>query len=140
MQKDKATYWVELAEYDMETAAAMLETTRSLYVGFMCLQVIEKMLKAYWRNNLEEPALKIHILSGIYPDHAIGWISYTKADGKVENIRTDSYIDFERTVGPGSAGFTCHFIVDRGTGVNDIPVRIEVKKNEEPFVVKIELC
>ena len=30
------------------------------------------------------------------------------------------------------------FTVDRGTGVRDIPVRIEVKKNEEPFVVKVE--
>ena len=45
------------------TAQAMLETKRFLYVGFMCHQVIEKMLKAYWSNVLEEPALKIHSLS-----------------------------------------------------------------------------
>ena len=31
--------------------------------GKMCHQVIEKMLKAYWSNVLEEPALKIHSLS-----------------------------------------------------------------------------
>lgn len=41
----------------------MFETKRFLYVGFMCHQVIEKMLKAYWSNVLEEPALKIHSLS-----------------------------------------------------------------------------
>ena len=41
-------YWLELAEYDLETAQAMLETGRFLYVGFMCHQVIEKMMKAYY--------------------------------------------------------------------------------------------
>ena len=63
MQQDKVKYWVELADYDFDTALAMLETKRFLYVGFMCHQVIEKMLKAYWSNVLEEPALKIHSLS-----------------------------------------------------------------------------
>lgn len=63
MQQDKVKYWVELADYDFETAQAMFETKRFLYVGFMCHQVIEKMLKAYWSNVLEEPALKIHHLS-----------------------------------------------------------------------------
>ena len=63
MQQDKVKYWVELADYDYETAQAMFETKRFLYVGFMCHQVIEKMLKAYWSKVLEEPALKIHHLS-----------------------------------------------------------------------------
>ena len=43
---DKTSYWLELAEYDLDTAEAMLETGRYLYVGFMCHQVIEKALKA----------------------------------------------------------------------------------------------
>jgi hypothetical protein len=29
-------YWVELSHYDLETAQAMLDTKRYLYVGFMC--------------------------------------------------------------------------------------------------------
>ncbi len=41
-------YWVDIAEYDLETARVMLETKRFLYVGFMCHQVIEKILKALW--------------------------------------------------------------------------------------------
>lgn len=45
---DKSDYWVELAEYDLETARVMLDTGRYLYVGFMCHQVIEKMMKAYY--------------------------------------------------------------------------------------------
>ena len=47
----------------IDTAQAMLETWRFLYVGFMCHQVIEKALKAYWSKVLEEPPLKIHHLS-----------------------------------------------------------------------------
>ncbi|MDR2825353.1 MAG: HEPN domain-containing protein [Deltaproteobacteria bacterium] len=43
---DKSTYWIEVAEYDMETARAMLESKRFLYVGFMCHQAIEKGFKA----------------------------------------------------------------------------------------------
>jgi HEPN domain-containing protein len=60
---DNTAYWIELAEYDIDTAKAMLETKRYLYVGFMCHQVIEKMLKAYWSDNLSEPPVKIHTLS-----------------------------------------------------------------------------
>ena len=43
---DRTLYWLEIAEYDLETARAMLETGRYLYVGFMCHQVIEKGFKA----------------------------------------------------------------------------------------------
>lgn len=45
---EKVTYWTELSDYDIETAKAMLKTKRFLYVGFMCHQAIEKILKAYW--------------------------------------------------------------------------------------------
>ena len=31
---DKSEYWFESAEYDLQTARAMLETRRLLYVGF----------------------------------------------------------------------------------------------------------
>lgn len=61
--KDKVTYWIEMSDYDFDTAKAMLETKRYLYVGFMCHQVIEKILKAYWSNVSDEPPLKIHSLS-----------------------------------------------------------------------------
>lgn len=60
---NKVAYWIEMSDYDFDTAKAMFETKRYLYVGFMCHQVIEKMLKAYWSNVLEEPPLKIHHLS-----------------------------------------------------------------------------
>lgn len=60
---DTAAYWVEMSDYDFETAKAMLATKRYLYVGFMCHQCIEKILKAFWSKTLTEPPLKIHSLS-----------------------------------------------------------------------------
>jgi len=39
-------HWVERAEYDLETAKAMLDAARYLYVAFMCQQAVEKLLKA----------------------------------------------------------------------------------------------
>ncbi len=47
-------YWVDIADYDLETAKAMLKTKRYLYVGFMCHQVIEKILKAYYCKILDD--------------------------------------------------------------------------------------
>lgn len=43
---EKSAYWLDSARYDLQTAQAMLETHRYLYVGFMCHQTIEKALKA----------------------------------------------------------------------------------------------
>lgn len=48
IESSKIKYWIELSDYDLRTADAMLKTKRYLYVGFMCHQVIEKILKAYY--------------------------------------------------------------------------------------------
>ena len=60
---EKINYWLELAQYDLDTAKAMLDTKRYLYVGFMCHQVIEKTLKAIiTKNNIDTLPPKIHHL------------------------------------------------------------------------------
>jgi len=58
-------HWLNLADYDMETAKAMLSTSRYLYVGFMCHQTIEKSLKAVIARDCAEGEIppKIHDLS-----------------------------------------------------------------------------
>jgi len=38
--------WIERSQYDLDTAKAMLETGRYLYVAYMCQQSVEKLLKA----------------------------------------------------------------------------------------------
>jgi HEPN domain-containing protein len=39
-------YWGDLSKYDIDTAKAMLESGRYLYVLFTCQQSVEKLLKA----------------------------------------------------------------------------------------------
>lgn len=43
---EKIAYWLDIAEYDMETAQSMHKNGRYLYAVFMCQQATEKMLKA----------------------------------------------------------------------------------------------
>lgn len=58
----KIQYWKDLADYDLETARAMLETKRYLYVGFMCHQAAEKIIKAYYVKIYEEHPPRTHNL------------------------------------------------------------------------------
>jgi HEPN domain-containing protein len=40
------SHWLDRSSYDLETAKAMLDAGRYLYVAYMCQQAIEKLLKA----------------------------------------------------------------------------------------------
>jgi len=62
---EKVKYWLNLSDYDYDTAVAMQQSGRYLYVGFMCHQTIEKILKAYFNLNNPEPAPYTHSLSYI---------------------------------------------------------------------------
>lgn len=59
----KVEYWLELAQYDLDTAKVMLDGKRYLYVGFMCHQVVEKVLKGYYANSIEDTLPHIHNLT-----------------------------------------------------------------------------
>ena len=60
--EEKIKHWIELSDYDLETADAMLKTKRYLYVGFMCHQTIEKIFKAYYFKLKRETPPYIHKL------------------------------------------------------------------------------
>ena len=60
---EKGKYWIDLSDYDLETAEAMQKSHRFLYVGFMCHQTIEKILKAYFTYNENDTAPFSHSLS-----------------------------------------------------------------------------
>ncbi len=62
---EKIKYWIDLSDYDMETAIAMLKSKRYLYVGFMCHQTIEKIFKAYFTYLQNDVAPFSHSLSYI---------------------------------------------------------------------------
>jgi HEPN domain-containing protein len=56
------SHWLERSNYDLETAKAMLDTGRYLYVAYMCQQAIEKLLKAVIAQHGKEN-LPIHNLN-----------------------------------------------------------------------------
>lgn len=61
--KEKIDYWLQIAHYDMVSAKAMLESKRFLYVGFLCHQVVEKCLKAYyWHTRKKKPPYSHNLL------------------------------------------------------------------------------
>lgn len=62
---DRVKYWMELSDYDLETARAMFTTGRWLYVGFMCHQTIEKIFKAYWCTKSKQTTPMSHNLINI---------------------------------------------------------------------------
>ena len=56
-KQEKFQYWLNIANYDIKTANAMLKSGRYLYVVFMCQQALEKLLKGCYilNRNGEEP-------------------------------------------------------------------------------------
>jgi HEPN domain-containing protein len=66
--------WTDQARYDLETARAMLDSGRYLYVPFCCQQSVEKMLKAVIAKITGEMPPRIHNLiqlckrAGLEPD------------------------------------------------------------------------
>jgi HEPN domain-containing protein len=63
MDKIKSSQeWLRQAEYDMETAGAMLDAGRYIYCIFMCHLSIEKSLKALYAKKLGRNPSKTHSL------------------------------------------------------------------------------
>ncbi len=59
----KTKYWIDLSDYDLETAISLLQSRRFLYVAFMCHQSIEKALKAYLTESSSNAPPYTHSLS-----------------------------------------------------------------------------
>ncbi len=55
-------HWAEQARYDLDTARAMLDSGRYLYVLFCCQQAVEKMLKALVAERSKELPPRVHSL------------------------------------------------------------------------------
>ena len=67
MTKDeKYNYWLELAQYDLDTAVAMFSSGRWFYVIFMCQQAIEKLCKGLYTLYLDDNVPKIHNIKQIF--------------------------------------------------------------------------
>ncbi|WP_200127099.1 HEPN domain-containing protein [Salicibibacter cibarius] len=60
---EKVKYWIDLSDYDRTTAEAMLEMKRFLYVGIICHQSIEKLLKALFVHVTQAQPPRTHNLT-----------------------------------------------------------------------------
>ena len=71
MEDEDVLYWIEISEYGLKVAEGMLEKGYYIYVGFMCHQSIEKLLKAiYVKNNNKTPPY-IHKLDRLIEEAGI---------------------------------------------------------------------
>jgi HEPN domain-containing protein len=64
--EEKVEHWLDIAEYDLETADAMQKSGRYLYTVFMCQQALEKLLKAIHIHQKGEEAPRTHNLSYLF--------------------------------------------------------------------------
>ena len=59
-KEDAIKRWFELIEEDMSVAEDLFKTKHWLYTAFMCHQVIEKSLKAFWVAKRDDDPPYIH--------------------------------------------------------------------------------
>ena len=62
MNDKTVQYWKELSGYDLKVAESMLEKGHYIYVGFMCHQAVEKILKAVYVSKIKSAPPYIHKL------------------------------------------------------------------------------
>lgn len=64
--KEKYEYWLDAAEYDLNTARAMFDSGRYVYVVFMCQQAIEKISKGIYTLFTDNEPPRTHNIWNIF--------------------------------------------------------------------------
>lgn len=52
--------WLEQVDEDILTAEALYKSRRWLYIGFLCHQAVEKLIKAYWFAMRDDEPIYLH--------------------------------------------------------------------------------
>ena len=63
--KEKYDYWLDIAQYDLDSADAMATSRRWLYTVFMCQQAIEKLIKGLYIIYVDDDIPRIHNINAI---------------------------------------------------------------------------
>jgi HEPN domain-containing protein len=66
--EEKYTYWLQLAQYDLDSANAMYVGGRWFYVAFMCQQALEKNCKGLYNVYIGDDVPKVHNIRKILAD------------------------------------------------------------------------
>lgn len=88
--KDVTKKWVELAEYDLDSAKVMLDSHRYLYVSFMCQQAVEKYIKAYLTETTDEMPPYTHNLTLLFE---LSEIDFTEKQFNLASTLTRYYLN-----------------------------------------------
>jgi HEPN domain-containing protein len=64
--QEKFDYWLDIAQYDLQTAETMLNGGRWLYVAFMCQQAVEKLAKGLYLLYLDDNTPRTHSIEKIF--------------------------------------------------------------------------
>ena len=63
--QEKFEHWLDVAQYDLQSAETMLNGGRWLYVAFMCQQALEKLAKGLYTLYLDDDVPRIHSIGKI---------------------------------------------------------------------------
>ena len=114
--EEKTIYWVELSDYDLETAEGMMQIKKYLYVAFMCHQTIEKIFKAVYTRQKGETPPYVHKLSyiagegGFYENFSEEQIDFIDRLEPL-NIRT-RYPDYKKRLAKRLTPALCQEIIN----------------------------
>lgn len=64
--REKYEYWLEAAQYDLESAKVMMDGGRYMYVAFMSQQAIEKLVKGIYTLYTGNEAPMVHNIWNIF--------------------------------------------------------------------------
>lgn len=93
--KEKFEHWLEYAQYDLETAKTMVETGLLRYIGFICQQSIEKLIKGLYTIFVGDIGPERHNLNkllSLFIDKTT--INLTKEQTEFLDVLTTYYIDY----------------------------------------------
>ena len=117
MDLDKVKYWRELSDYDLDTAEAMFQTRRWLYVGFMCHQTIEKIFKAYWCSKIEGTSPMSHNLINIAQSCGLNAVMSEEQKMFISEIMPlnieSRYPSYKQAIAEGLSESRCRELIDK---------------------------
>ncbi len=87
---EKISYWLDIAQYDLDTAISMFQSKRYLYTVFMCQQALEKMLKAIFLKQFGKEPPRTHSL--VYLESLLE-LDLTESQNKLLAELTSYYIE-----------------------------------------------
>ena len=101
-REEKVKYWLDIVAEDLDLGEFLFQSGRWLYSAFMCHQVVEKMLKAYWTATRDDMPPYIHEhkrlaeLCGLYEQMDASQRTFLN-EIRLMNIEA-RYPDYKRTV------------------------------------------